>query len=229
MRRVSLLLTLLLLGACSADELERCPAAAGASATCEQACNHLFEIDCRVGETVDDCLTTCASRTASLDFAVQGRLLACYAGASDCVEVDGCARTCGPGDGPIDFPTDGGGAGADAGPACTDDSLEDDDEPGTATAVGLPSSTAATACPADADHFSFGLTAGASVTATATFGAGSLLLELLDSGGTPLSTSGEGPSPRTLTYTATENDTLFIRVTAPSGGAPEYTLDLTSP
>lgn len=101
---------------CSEERVDECGAPADATGTCEQACATLFEIDCRVGQTAEECATVCVAATADLDEEVLGRALACYAAAKSCGEVDGCSRNCGPGEGPVPFGTlDAGTADADSG------------------------------------------------------------------------------------------------------------------
>jgi len=214
------------LAACAPTEVEMCPAPAGSSATCEQACQNLFAIHCRVGESEEECRRLCAESTSGLDGSVVNAVLACYAGASDCVEVDGCGKTCGPSGGLVPFVKPDVDAG---GPPCTDDGFEENDDLASAEPVGLPSSTPATLCPADDDHYSFALGMGVSVTATATFAAGEADVQILAADGSSLSASGPGPSPRTASHTALADGTFFVRITPISTEVGAYTLDLRSP
>lgn len=104
------------LGACDEDTPTTCAAPEGTSATCDEACTKLFDLDCRVGADVAECVATCTAQAASLGPAVSGRVQACYAQATSCAEVDGCSLTCGPGGGPVPFVrADGGSAPLDAG------------------------------------------------------------------------------------------------------------------
>lgn len=101
---------------CSEQRVEECGAAAGATGTCEEACATLFDVSCRVGQTVEECVTVCAAATADLDDEVLGRVLSCYSTATSCGEVDGCSRTCGTGEGPVPFGMlDAGTMDADSG------------------------------------------------------------------------------------------------------------------
>lgn len=102
------------LPACNEDSLDACLPGSGA-ATCASACEHLFGIGCRVGETVEECIATCEGSTAAGAMEYQA-VLGCYEAASTCAEVDGCAMVCGPAGGPVVFAGEDGGA-ADGGPA----------------------------------------------------------------------------------------------------------------
>jgi len=121
--------TCALLSACEDDTPTTCAAPEGSSATCEQACTKLFELDCRITPTVEECVTTCVDSSASIDPAVTARVRACYAQATSCAEVDGCSLTCGAGGGPVPFPradaaaTDGS-APLDAGSADAGDGMD---------------------------------------------------------------------------------------------------------
>lgn len=152
-RALSLLVlaaTVVSLSACKDDTPKTCAAAEGATATCDQACAKLFELDCRIAASVEDCVTACVASSAALDPAVSGRVKACYAQAGSCSEVDGCSLTCGPGGGPVPFiPTDAGAAidagdGTDAGPDATDAGVADDagSDAGGADDAGSPGSDA---------------------------------------------------------------------------------------
>ncbi len=106
----------LLAWGCTEERIDECGAPAGSTATCEEACASMFDVGCRVGETVEECGTICGAATADLDDEVLGRVLSCYAGATSCSEVDGCSRGCGPADGPVPFGMlDGGTGDSDAG------------------------------------------------------------------------------------------------------------------
>ena len=119
MTRASILLAcgvLATAAGCGDDTPTTCAAADGTTATCEEACTKLYSLDCRVGDTMEECVSTCTGTTAPLGPAIAGRVRACYAMAGSCAEVDGCSLTCGPGGGPVVFPriddaglNDGGG------------------------------------------------------------------------------------------------------------------------
>ena len=106
-RAAALVLMSLLLGACNEAALEAC-LPGSASATCASACVHLFDIECRVGETVDECAATCEASTSGGAMEYQA-VISCYEAASSCAEVDGCAMLCGPAGGPVVFAGEDGG------------------------------------------------------------------------------------------------------------------------
>lgn len=117
MRRV-LLLALLAAG-CRTSIVHDCPASAGDSATCEEACANLEHLDCLPGGTEEECVTGCQAQSGALAEDVRGRVLSCYATVDSCRAVDGCSRSCGDDDGPVHWDLDAGtptpDAGADAG------------------------------------------------------------------------------------------------------------------
>lgn len=115
MRSLVVALVLLVAG-CAESPREKCPAS-GATASCAEACAHLFDIDCRVGAKRSECTATCEAASQNLDDDTRGRVLACYAVADECRDVDGCGRACGTGGGPVTFvELDAGGGASEAGP-----------------------------------------------------------------------------------------------------------------
>jgi hypothetical protein len=206
-----------------------CPTPVGASATCDQACNHLFSIHCRVGKSREECIATCGEATATTDAteeAMFGRARACYLAATSCDDVNACSLGCGPMDSPVPFV---GGFAEDAGPSCDDDDGEDEnDSVGTAPGAGVPSSSGGIACPLDPDFLSFGISPGTTYDVTLTFTAGTATLRVLDMSDVELGNSGEGPSPRTVSFRATAAGTAFAGVES-AAGAGDYTLEIASP
>ena len=99
----------LLAVACNEDVPEQCAAPAGASATCEAACENLSDIDCRPAPTTEECVETCQAAGSAVPDAERDRALACYASAESCADVEGCSRSCGAGGRPV------GWVGVDAG------------------------------------------------------------------------------------------------------------------
>lgn len=100
--------------ACDESSLDAC-LPGSATASCASACAHLFDIGCRVGESVEECTATCQGSTAGGAMEYQA-VLGCYEAASTCAEVDGCAMVCGPAGGPVVFESEDGGT-ADGGTA----------------------------------------------------------------------------------------------------------------
>ncbi len=123
-RIVALALWGMALGAaCRTHVLQDCPAPAGATGTCAEACANLDDLDCQAWASVDECARSCEAASAGVEADVLGRVLSCYATVDSCRQVDGCSRACGEGDGPVPWtvdtqgdagPPDGGAAG-DAG------------------------------------------------------------------------------------------------------------------
>ena len=237
-----LVMTAAATAACKHEPLTSCPVPVGQSATCEQACANLFDLDCRVGNSAAQCETICAGTTSALPSDVRDRVIACYAQVDSCHDVDGCGKTCGPGDMPIPFspPPEGGAgdagspdagqfdAGVVDGGACAEDILEDNDAVADASTAALPSSNGASLCADDDDFFTVELTTGATLHAEASFGAGELNLQLLSVAGVPLAEAGLGASPRSATYEALADGPVIIRLTSAVDVGP-YTLALTSP
>ncbi|MCS6800010.1 MAG: hypothetical protein NZ898_16090 [Myxococcota bacterium] len=216
---------------CQAPPPVPCGAAEGAAATCAQACGRLFRIGCRIGANEAECVATClraAGDGTVEDVSRYGRVLACYAAAADCRAVADCSLGCGPMGGPVPFRILD--AGADREPMCVDDASEPDDEPSAARPVGVPSRVVGVACPADPDLVSFGLVAGTSYALTLSYDApgASASLRVTDGAGVEIVAAPEGPTPRTVSFTAAATTTAFAW-TVSTAGAGNYELQVGRP
>jgi hypothetical protein len=60
---------------------------------CMTVCAHLFELECQVGGSVEECVAICSAQDARNDYP---QVMRCYQAAASCDDVDGCSRGCGP-------------------------------------------------------------------------------------------------------------------------------------
>lgn len=117
--------------ACDDDEVPMCIAPPGAIGTCEEACDRLYAIECLIGKDRDDCVSLCGLAIVPLADGDRDRVLACYAAASTCEQVDHCGRACGEGSPMIRFGTTDGGLPQDMGlPPDEDMGLPPDEDMG---------------------------------------------------------------------------------------------------
>jgi len=109
--------------------------------------------------------------------------------------------------------------------SCSDDSFEENDSPGGASAVSLPFNFAGLrACPADNDWFSFPLSAGQQIQVNAFFihaAGGNIDVGLRDPNGVLVELSGSPTDNEKITHTAAKDGTYAVGVGMPPNARAE--------